>query len=54
MAPSAYRGGDGNPVDPDKAWVHAGMIRSWPVDKNVTHFSGTTETDPATHTQPGN
>lgn len=52
MAPSAYRGADGTPVDPDKSWVHAGMIRSWPVDPNVTHFTGTTETDPAATTTP--
>jgi hypothetical protein len=54
MAPSAYKGADGEAIDPDKSWVHAGMIRSWPVDKNVTHFSGTTETDPAKNTKSGN
>jgi hypothetical protein len=46
-APSAFKGGDGNPLDPDKAWVHAGMIRSWPTDDNVGTFTGATDTDPA-------
>ena len=53
MAPSAYKGSDGNSIDPDKAWVHAGMIRSWPTDANTAHFTGTTETDPALTKKPG-
>jgi hypothetical protein len=28
-APSATRDDSGNPHNPDKSWVHAGMIRSW-------------------------
>lgn len=29
-APAAIRDKSGNPVDPNKSWVHAGMIRAWP------------------------
>ena len=52
MAPSAYKGADGNALDPDKAWVHAGMIRSWPTTDAVGKFEGATDTDPANKVTP--
>lgn len=47
MAPSAFKNVDGSVADPDKSWVHAGMIRSWPNTEAVTQFKGATDTDPA-------
>jgi hypothetical protein len=52
MAPSAYRGTDGSTLDPDRSWVHAGMIRSWPTTDAVGKFEGATDTDPAKKTTP--
>jgi hypothetical protein len=46
-APSAYKNNDGSVADPDKSWVHAGMIRSWPDTDIVGKFTGATDTDPA-------
>jgi hypothetical protein len=47
MAPAAYKNGDGTPADPDKSWVHAGMIRSWPTTDAVGTFKDATDKDPA-------
>jgi hypothetical protein len=47
MAPSAYKNTDGTAADPDKAWVHAGMIRSWPTTDPVGTFSNATDKDPS-------
>jgi hypothetical protein len=52
MAPSAYKGNDGSTLDPDKSWVHAGMIRSWPTTDAVGKFEGATDTDPAGKVKP--
>lgn len=51
MAPSAYKSTDGTPVDPDKSWVHAGMIRSWPTTDAVGVFSNAVDKDPAKEDQ---
>lgn len=47
MAPAAYKGNDGSPVDPDKSWVHSGMIRQWPKDGAEGKFRDATDKDPA-------
>lgn len=37
-APAAMKGVDGKPIDPDKSWVHAGMIRAFSFDAdNIAH-----------------
>jgi hypothetical protein len=46
MAPSSIKN-NGGPVDPDKAWVHAGMIRSWPETDAVGNFAGATDHNPS-------
>ena len=46
-APSAYKDQSGKAVDPDKSWVHAGMIRSWPEQGITAKFEGATDEDPA-------
>jgi len=47
MAPAAYKNGDGTPADPDKSWVHAGMIRAWPTTDAVGTFKDATDKDPS-------